>query len=388
MRRSPRAPAQASRKPGAWLRPVTLIGFTQHAHIRVEGLGIESVHAALLNTGDAIVLADLISRQGVYCGAERIRTRVLQPGDSFRLGTCLLRLDFDPDAHGTGSDASQVLHLPHAVHLKTVQGEPQEWLSDAIGAVIGSRPGCDIRLASKDVLPLHALLTRVGRQIVLASLAADKSIRVNGMPSNISIVQGGDTLTIWPITLRLTLAGPNAVLPINETRLPDLQEAARYDERIAASSMLVKGNRIADIEAADGPDDPSLASLDAVPPAPLGEIPDLGSRLLQMEEQLRDSSRQLRQWQAQLEKYANGLIRRDAELTKRSDHLDELQGALQVSEGSIQKRSEELDQAEAALQAKREDIARRESRLAGRSQAIERFEQALGEAWDQFSRKE
>jgi hypothetical protein len=377
------------------VRPVTLIGFTQHAHIRVEGSGIESVHAALLNTGDAIVLADLVSRQGVFCGADRIKLRVLQAGDFFRLGTCLMRLDCEPGAHLPAVSDEKILRLPQMIHLKTVSGEPQEWFCDAIGTVIGSRPGCSVRLASKDVLPLHALLTRVGSQIVLASLAADKSLRVNGTSASVSIVQGGDTLTIWPITLDLKLAPANSVASALETFPPALQEQPDMANVAKAQPALTTK---------DGDDTPETATpipsappaatsgtpapgeLDAPPPAPTGEIPELNSRLLQMEEQLRDSSRQLRQWQAQLEHYANGLIRRDAELAKRSTQLDQLQSALQTTEGRLQRRSEEVGQMEASLQTQREDLARRESQLAARSQAIEHFGQVMADAWEQLSK--
>lgn len=199
-------PDTSEQKTWRLLRPVTLIGSSRHAHVRIEADGIEALHAALLNTADAIVLASLVSRQGVYCGQQKVKTRVLQPGESFCLGACLLRLDLEPAAMVSPPQTAEVLRLPRPVHLKTLRGDPHEWTTDAIATVIGSRPGCDVRIDSKDVLPLQALLTRVGRHTVLASLAADKPIRVNDTPVNLAVLENGDTLTIWPIVLQLTIA--------------------------------------------------------------------------------------------------------------------------------------------------------------------------------------
>jgi pSer/pThr/pTyr-binding forkhead associated (FHA) protein len=104
----------------------------------------------------------------------------------------------------------------------------QEWSLDSVGTVIGRRPGCDVRLPSKEALPLHALLTRVGRQIVLASLAADKPLRVNGEQTSVCPLQSGDTLTIWPVKLAMTFGGqgtlareqPHAIVPAPSTTSP------------------------------------------------------------------------------------------------------------------------------------------------------------------------
>jgi len=192
------------------VRPVTLIGFSRHAHIRVQGLGVEAVHAALLNTGDAIVLTALVSRQGVYFNNQKIRARVMRSGESFLLGSCLLRLGLDRSAPRL--DPARVLKLPEVVRLRMTRPAEQEWTLESVGTVIGRRPGCDVRLPSREVLPLHALLTRVGRQVVLASLASDKPIRVNGAPTGVCPLQSGDTLTIWPVTLHMTF-GREGLLP-------------------------------------------------------------------------------------------------------------------------------------------------------------------------------
>lgn len=186
-------------------RPVTLIGLSRHAHICVRGAGIEAVHAALLNTGDAIILASLVSRHGVFVNNERIRTRIMRSGESFSLGSSLLRLDIDRSAPRI--DSACAVKMPEIVRLRMTRPVEQEWTIESVGAVIGRRPGCDVRLPGNDALPLHALLTRVGRQVVLASLAADKPLRVNGQQTSVCPVRSGDTLTIWPVQLDITLDG-------------------------------------------------------------------------------------------------------------------------------------------------------------------------------------
>jgi pSer/pThr/pTyr-binding forkhead associated (FHA) protein len=383
------------------VRPVTLIGFSRHSHIRVDALGVESVHAALLNTGDGVVLADLASRQGVYCGTQRIRTRVMHSGDTFRLGSCLLRLDIESGQGGALLDDSQVLKMPQPVRLKAVRGDALDWTTDVIGAVIGSRPGVSMRLTSREVLPLHAILTRVGGQVVVASLAADKSIRINGRPVHTVPLASGDVLTIWPIALRVTVGPEQTVPPDIATRAEDSQEQQAMTNVQKAQVESSNENQIPDAQAmppvAEGPlptapDVPVPSGPEAVPPAPAGQIPQLGSRLMQMEEQLLNSSKQLRQWQQQLELYANGLIRRDAELTQRSAQLDQLQSALQESQAQIQKRSEELDRDRTALQADREKMeaeqAAARQQLALRAGQLDATQEQLKQQEDQMRQQQ
>jgi pSer/pThr/pTyr-binding forkhead associated (FHA) protein len=208
------------------VRPVTLIGFSRHAHLCVQGVGVEAVHAALLNTGDAIILVSLISRHGVFVNNERVRTRVMRSGESFCLGSCLLRLDLGRSA--LRIEPTCALRLPEIVRLRMTRPAEQEWSLESVGSVIGRRPGCDVRLPSKEALPLHALLTRVGRQVVLASLAADKPLRVNGGQASVCPLRSGDTLTIWPVKLAMTFGRdearpreqPHTIVPAPSTTSP------------------------------------------------------------------------------------------------------------------------------------------------------------------------
>jgi pSer/pThr/pTyr-binding forkhead associated (FHA) protein len=389
------------------VRPVTLIGFSQHSHIRVDALGVESVHAALLNTGDAVVLADLASRQGIYCGTQRIRTRVMRSGETFRLGGCLLRLDIE-SGHGGGSlDASQVIRMPQPVRLKAVRGGAMDWTTDVIGAVIGSRPGCSVRLDSREVWPLHAILTRVGRQVVVASLAADKSIRVNDKPVNAAPLASGDTLTVWPIALQVTIGQERTVRPDSTVAAEEPQEQKPMTNVQRAEGLPSQAGPAAQAGGpppsveAPPPAAPALSLPSGpavVPPGPAGEIPQLGSRLVQMEEELLNSSRQLRQWQQQLELYANGLIRRDAELTQRASQLDQLQNTLLESQARIQKRSEEMNQARIELQAQierreaetaadRQQLALRAGQLDALQEELKQREERLRQQYAEFQRK-
>lgn len=391
-------------------RPVTLLGSSRHVHIHLDDLGVEPVHAALLNTGQAIVLADLVSRQGTFLDAQRVRARVLQPGQSFRLGSFLLRLDAAAVPVLSPADPEDLLRLPELVTLCVSRGQAGQWTASAVGTIVGSRPGCDIRLPSKDVLPLHAIVTRVGSQVVLASLAADRSIRINGAATNLSVLQTGDVLTIWPICLQVSMT------PSRPDRAPMPAMPGTQAKEQAEMSTRQPQAAVQPCDRSEPPA-PLPAGL-AMPAAPDGEIPQIGSRLIELEEQLRNSSKQLRQWQQQLEQYANGLIRRDAELTRRSEQLDQLQSRLQQVEGALQTREQKLaeqegrllletrqvQQTQQDLQAQRRQVeqqwaaittgkeqidaerrtlaAERETQQAERTRLFEQFSQALSEAWN------
>lgn len=353
------------------IRPVTLIGLSHHAHIRIEGQGIEPVHAALLNTADAIILADLDSRAGIFFANQKVKTRVLQPGESFRLGTCLLRVDLVSSAN-RHTMMESLLSLPTLVTLTSTRGLAGEWSTQAVGTVIGSREGCDIRLESKDVLPQHALLSRVGRQVVLASLAADKSIRINSNTVAASVLENGDTLTIWPTVLRVSMGGHSTprTFADNGKQPVQLQERQTLSTPSQESSLrkfdAITEPAVQEDDPATEPaeqEDPGTGEaqpetgnrssvavpaphegIPATPPGFCSDIPALGSRLTELEEQLVTSARQLRQWQEQLELYAAQLVRRDAALAGRAKHLDDLQTHLQEQEGRIERRARELKQ--------------------------------------------
>ncbi len=193
----------AAQKAWSLERPVTLIGMSHRVHIRAEG-GVEPVHAALLNTGDAVVLADLNSRGGVFCGQERVTARAMQPGEWFRIGECTFQVNFvREDRHDR--PAESLLAMPSLVTVMAIRGIAGRWPVPKIGTVIGRREGCGIRLDNPEVLPLQAVLSRVGQSVLIATLGTDKHIRINDASASTFVLRDGDVMTTWPIRLRVEL---------------------------------------------------------------------------------------------------------------------------------------------------------------------------------------
>ncbi len=377
-------------------RAVTLIGRSRHAHIRVDGDDIESIHAALLNTGDAIVLADPASRYGIYCGNQKVKVRVLQPGEMFRVGSCLLQLDGPGGGPTARLDPAEVVRLTEPVRLADEQG--QSWTARQVGVVIGSRPGCTVRLQHPDVLPLHAILTRVGCRTMVVSLVADRLVRINGEPAGIAPLATGDKLSIRPFTLAVTVGGealrPEPAGSGEQDHRHEWQEATDRQTKTAPAATPpaaralppanAAGEAPAQANAAPAPSAPPCtdppAATQAAHPAGLPDVPadpaargcDTDARLAQVQEQVLNSSKHLRQWHQQLEQYANGLIRRDAELTRRGERLDDLQKSLRQSEARIEQRSSELDQAQAALARQEEQYRARAGTLRQEREDLER----------------
>ncbi len=227
------------------------------------------------------------------------------------------------------------VRLPAPVRLRTEHGEAGEWTVQTIGAVIGSRPGCDVRLASREVLPLQAVLTRVGSQVVLASLAADKPIRVNSTTTQVAVLQSADTLTVWPVTLRMTIGqmeGPsqqkNEMPTENRGEQQDMIDAREMESPAGSTDYVAERQdawATAQVPAATtvGRDAPTDEATQESPRVSGEAMSQPGSLLTPTKEGIPASPEELRQWQQQLEQYAEVLVRRDAELSKRARQLDE-----------------------------------------------------------------
>jgi len=382
-------------------RPVTLIGRSKGAHIRLDEPTVEPLHAALLNTGDAIVLVDLASREGVFLDGQRIQQRPLRSGESFRVGMHLLRAEInaskgEPEAESDWAD--RAVQLPWPMTFQVVRGSPGQWTVRHVGATIGTRPGCAITLAGKEVRPVHVLISRVGATPVLVNLAGGRSVRLNGTPVSTCQLSSGDVVEVHPYSFKV-MDSPCAEAAGSATQeqppsesfeerpsmaatqelmdSADAERAATGSERSGSAESTDEANLVQQSQSLAEPDAAEPAADAIIPEAPVPDVHQFESRLQQVQEQLLDSSKQLKQWQQQLERYANKLILKDAELSKRARQLDELQQHLQKTQEELQQRTQQLEQSKSELDEQRRDLEAERSALASEREQISQQRAAL-----------
>lgn len=69
------------------------LGRDRHADISVRDLSISRRHAALVITDQGVEARDLGSRNGIYVNGHRVRSALLKPGDTLRVGQCVFLVD-------------------------------------------------------------------------------------------------------------------------------------------------------------------------------------------------------------------------------------------------------------------------------------------------------
>src|SRR5262249_6868275 len=82
-------------------------------------------------------------------------------------------------------------------------GRATEYDVPAEGFLIGSVPGCDLRLAGTDLPPVICLIARPPDGAALRKLSLTAPIQVNGTASTGGILHDSDNLTIGSTELRL-----------------------------------------------------------------------------------------------------------------------------------------------------------------------------------------
>ena len=75
------------------------IGRHESNDVRIGSATVSNYHAEILNHGGRLLLRDLGSRNGTYLNSEKVRQRVLSPGDRIGIGTSLLTVDIELDSN-------------------------------------------------------------------------------------------------------------------------------------------------------------------------------------------------------------------------------------------------------------------------------------------------
>src|SRR5262245_35669503 len=81
------------------------------------------------------------------------------------------------------------------------------------GFLVGAVPGCDLRLPGANLAPVLCLLARSPGGASLRKLAPMQPVAVNARPVTAADLHDGDTVTVGPAVLRVSVAPAQAAPP-------------------------------------------------------------------------------------------------------------------------------------------------------------------------------
>jgi chromosome segregation ATPase len=263
------------------------------------------------------------------------------------------------------------------------------------GFLIGTVPGCDVRLPGTNLPPVVALITRHRHGVVIRKLAPLFAVLVNGQPVSGALLSHGDRLTVGPVELLVHIAAldaaeagppPPAAEPSGppelEERVRDLDERQRRLEEQAREleadrvlwyrrrddleqecRQLERGTRT-DAAAATATERAALAQ-------ERQEVELRATQLAQQQEQLAEVRRELTTLRQQLyDRYQ-----------ERRDRVAGLQAAVRRAIRKLQARKRQFDEeVRKAVAVQQADQTRqREQELDARAEALSVQTQALEE---------
>ncbi len=231
---------------------VTTIGRNADNDIRLDERNVSRYHARLRVETGQVILEDAGSAYGILVNGERMEeeTRVLQPGDLFRIGdfsitleatgpaalrpppdddeddetTDVMRLptqpsgyddedDYDTDVGLTAITGSDADEGPRLVPVDSSSSLPTILLSRE-QIVLGSSSDADVRLNHESMQPLHAALRNNGGRCSVVNLGTPDAVRLNGRPVGAADLSEDDLVQFGRLGFRFkgggVMPGPEA----------------------------------------------------------------------------------------------------------------------------------------------------------------------------------
>lgn len=285
--------------------------------------------------------------------------------------------------------SSQAPAPPPTVRLEVRAGsaKPVVYEVGDGGFLIGSVPGCDLRLPGVNLAPVLCLIARSPQGVTLRRLAPVQAIQVNGKTVTGTYLAHGDTVVLAGVELGVAIAG-TVTAPAPEpspemvARKASLQaEIAATEQRrreveaeVARQAALLEQMRQQAQDVSSG-----RAVLDGREAALRDQQAQLGQRL----EQLTSAAQQVRAQQEEINTARQELARIKQELVTRyqakRDRLATQAMSIRKASRKTRVRKERLDALELELATRSEAVAQRELELVGREEGVGRDKEFLDE---------
>ncbi|MBI5862938.1 MAG: FHA domain-containing protein, partial [Planctomycetes bacterium] len=327
-------------------QPVLLIGGRRDCCVSVTHGDVSQLHAAVVNTGNALILVDLASRTGTFLNDARISMAPLQPGDRVRVGPVPLLVQF---TYRPRPNVGDPLRLDRPF---TLSWKANQYQLDKLPALIGRRQACQVLVDTPDVSLAHALLVLIEGCPAVMDLGSRSGTHVNGERTSFAWIRDGDELGIGGEKMRVTWKGPARAA--DEVRCQVTATAAP----IQATPTSVIEQPAAVMFARAGETAPTLA------PSSVGacltgiedqlatlrrllseQSADLASRSSELEMRLLAVTAE----QTRLAEQAAGLACRERELIQQSQRLTERENAVADAARRVEEFRASLEQASRSL---------------------------------------
>ena len=194
-------------------RVVTLLGSRSGCKVTLRHKSVSPVHVAIVNDGEQIRAADLVTPSGTYLNGLKLEHEVLNDGDVLGFGPWEFRVEIQPslrsglsDAQPFGLDAvSHAMALEHITTRRILQPTRDV-------CIIGRRNGCDIAISDSSISRTHAILVKYLGRCAIFDLLSKHHTFVNDAAVGFKFLQNNDLVTIGESSFRVRFAG----LPVGE----------------------------------------------------------------------------------------------------------------------------------------------------------------------------
>ena len=381
--------------------PVTLIGSRRDCDLFISHGDLSKVHCALVNTGTAIVVADLCSRSGTFVNGQPVSVAALHAGDQLCVGSVTVDVQLldVPDGSAAGAASENDAGTALAAPLRLIGADGQRELT-TLPAVVGRRHTCQIVLDTPDVSLAHALLFAIEGCPTVFDLGSRSGTYLNGERVALAWLNDGDLLSIGGEELTVAWEGPQfvqseatdapataevnqAVAPPDVSGLADLEgmiadlrtQVSGCQDRLRERAALL-GQREAELEARENGLEQERARLASEKQQLEQQTAELQAGLSEL-----DQNRfQIHTQRARLDEERSQLDAQRAELDRRATECDSTLTTLGERERNLDERQTALEAAERELADRQADLAKTEAANAETAQMIEQFKTALNEA--------
>jgi chromosome segregation ATPase len=288
------------------------------------------------------------------------------------------------------SPSGAIVHLE--VHLGNARPTVYE-VGDG-GFLIGSVPGCDLRLPGPTTPPVVCLIARHARGASLRKLAPVLPIAVNGRNVSSTYLDNGDRLAIGPIELVVGIEPAEAGSPLADLaertlELNEREQQLNKDKEELELAKLVWHRRQEEIEAQCQQQQRTLdAQAEQLQSLQRQRPEELSKRQASLDAREQELNRQ----QAELETLRNEVTRIRHELSQRyqerRNRLLAHQKAIRKAVRKIQKRKSTIEEREEQLAAMAQEASLRAEELGARAELLEREKQLVEEQHRLFASRQ
>jgi len=260
------------------------------------------------------------------------------------------------------------------LEVRTAGSRPVVYEPADGGFLIGSVPGCDLRIPGVNLPPVLALITRHAAGATLRKLAPILPILVNGESINACELLHGDVITLGPVEIRVGMEGLAEPAP----SVPDWSER----ERALLAEQAELAQRRAELDALARELPAQLAAREQQLQRQQAELTAVRSELAQLRSQLAERFRERREKllarQQGVHRAARKLAQRKRQLEAREKAVYTLGEETTRARAEVQSAAErhrreraELEERATMLAARQTHLERRETELAAKEAALE-----------------